>query len=378
VAALYASASCVLGRCRVAQCDDGWADCDGDGHSCEANLHAREHCGACDVACSGSCREGTCGAIDCADQPGRADCDHDGTTCESNLVNDVAHCGNCSTTCHFGVESPHAKLRCAASQCRPACDFGYADCDGDYLNGCEKALSHVESCGACNVSCQAEHAVPSCISDDGTLKCGLDSCAADWFDCDHDSANGCERGLAARPADATGACLPDNDCTRATLQGHDYYLCATARNWNDALTTCRSQLRGNLAQLSSAEVATFISKRLRERSWVGHNDLAHQDLWVWANSGAPFWAGGGSGQPVHGAYARWVTGQPDSSGRCGSLATSGLMDGLDCAQALPFVCEISPDLCPEDPVKYNPGQCGCGALETDSDANGYADCAAKG
>lgn len=38
------------------------------------------------------------------------------------------------------------------------------------------------------------------------------------------------------------------------------------------------------------------------------------------------------------------------------------------------VAEASSDLCPTDPTKMSPGQCGCGALETNQDGDDYADC----
>ncbi|MCB9507123.1 MAG: hypothetical protein H6700_03175 [Myxococcales bacterium] len=37
-------------------------------------------------------------------------------------------------------------------------------------------------------------------------------------------------------------------------------------------------------------------------------------------------------------------------------------------------CEGPPDLCPEDPLKTDPGQCGCGIADTDTDLDGTADC----
>jgi hypothetical protein len=37
------------------------------------------------------------------------------------------------------------------------------------------------------------------------------------------------------------------------------------------------------------------------------------------------------------------------------------------------LCEVI-DLCPDDPDKTDPGQCGCGIPDTDSDGDGVADC----
>jgi hypothetical protein len=54
----------------------------------------------------------------------------------------------------------------------------------------------------------------------------------------------------------------------------------------------------------------------------------------------------------------------------------------DAALPLPgFICVVpagyvanNTDLCPSDPNKQSPGACGCGALETDTDNDGVADC----
>jgi Thrombospondin type 3 repeat len=46
------------------------------------------------------------------------------------------------------------------------------------------------------------------------------------------------------------------------------------------------------------------------------------------------------------------------------------------ANAVLFSCSgySVEDLCPSDPLKYSPGQCGCGVADTDSDSDGTADC----
>jgi hypothetical protein len=54
---------------------------------------------------------------------------------------------------------------------------------------------------------------------------------------------------------------------------------------------------------------------------------------------------------------------------------TGLLDDLTCTRAAPYVCETIVDACPEDPDKIDPGQCGCGEPDVDSDRDGFADCA---
>jgi hypothetical protein len=50
------------------------------------------------------------------------------------------------------------------------------------------------------------------------------------------------------------------------------------------------------------------------------------------------------------------------------------MDDLQCNAGQPFVCEVGPDECPDDPLKFHPGQCGCGVSDADADADGFAEC----
>ena len=83
------------------------------------------------------------------------------------------------------------------------------------------------------------------------------------------------------------------------------------------------------------------------------------------------------GSAVGGSYSAWNgTAQPDDSGGqdCAAIDTSGKWDDATCTNALGFVCEVQADLCPSDPQKAYPGQCGCGTPDTDSDADGTANC----
>jgi hypothetical protein len=108
--------------------------------------------------------------------------------------------------------------------------------------------------------------------------------------------------------------------------------------------------------------------------WIGHNSLLAEDLWIWANTNLPFWQGRANGRALNSAYTRWLRGEPNGNGRCGALTANAEMDGLACTTLLPFICELGPDMCPDDPDKLHPGQCGCGVRDTDENQNGYAEC----
>lgn len=425
----HAIATCDTGSCGVAQCEGGYGDCDMDSkNGCERALDSLQHCGGCNVPCNkASCSGGACTAADCSTMPGTADCDHDEASCEVNLLTDANNCGACGFKCKFasGVTTPHGSLTCTPSGCSVACDAGYGNCDGNYANGCEQQLNTLTHCGSCGQVCAIGNAnvtcgtgacrVSSCKPDFadcdgdqlscetalnspnncgscgnvcnlpntnegcggavGARVCTVGSCEANWSDCDSNAANGCERDSRSVGSGGLGPCLPDTSCTKSSTGGHDYFVCPTARNWTDARSKCQSQARGDLLQIADSTENTFIRSRISGTSWAGHNDNAIEGLWAWSSNNVPFWRGTSSGSALSGRYASWAGGEPNASGDCGTLSTSGSFDDNTCTVTLPFVCEVSPDDCPSDSTKIDPGQCGCGNPDTDSDNDGIANCA---
>ena len=88
---------------------------------------------------------------------GWADCDgnaNDG--CETNVTNDPRNCGGCGVVCPNEQNGTGA---CSNGQCVLMCFTPYADCDRNYLNGCETNVgSDPNNCGACGVVCPTGHA----------------------------------------------------------------------------------------------------------------------------------------------------------------------------------------------------------------------------
>jgi len=155
--AMHQSATCNNGVCAGGACDPGWGDCDGNpANGCEANLHVDpNNCTACGMKC------GLKNAIDgCSDgcyiaacQFGWADCDNNmGNGCETSVTSDPNNCGGCGQLCK-GL--PNATANCAAGNCiLGMCNQGFANCDGNPMNGCESFVAtDPMNCGGCGNVC---------------------------------------------------------------------------------------------------------------------------------------------------------------------------------------------------------------------------------
>lgn len=82
-------------------CPTGRADCDGNG-SCETLLGTTEDCGGCGDVCANINASATCSSGHCVLQcdEGFADCNGDARDgCEAELAVDSAHCGSCGRSC---------------------------------------------------------------------------------------------------------------------------------------------------------------------------------------------------------------------------------------------------------------------------------------
>jgi hypothetical protein len=155
--------ACVDGRCAIARCEDGFADCDHDlDNGCEKSLGTPGSCGTCDRRCEGAtavCARSATGYACAATCSGAAS-----TLCGGACVDttsDVLHCGGCDQPC----ARPHASTRCTGGGCAvTACDPGWDDCDRDSVNGCETSLATTTDCGRCGGSCAAPSGCSSSVS----------------------------------------------------------------------------------------------------------------------------------------------------------------------------------------------------------------------
>ncbi|MFO0559523.1 MAG: hypothetical protein U0269_16015 [Polyangiales bacterium] len=198
-AAANATARCAMGACGIV-CAAGFANCDGSSsNGCEATLASDvSHCGACGNRCSAginsvaSCRMGVCSS-QCS--PGFADCDgNDLNGCEVDTRTTLAHCGTCGAVCTSA--RPGTTPVCTMGMCRAVCSTGFFDCDGDATNGCEiDTRSSAMNCGACGTVCPMR---PNSVALCSSSMCSS-RCVTGFSDCDGNSANGCETAAPSCP-----------------------------------------------------------------------------------------------------------------------------------------------------------------------------------
>ncbi|MEZ4407443.1 MAG: hypothetical protein R3A52_13350 [Polyangiales bacterium] len=200
----HADATCALGACGFT-CRAGFADCDGAAaNGCEADLSRDPaHCGACGASCSlpgaaAMCASGRCAVATCL--AGFADCDGVAANgCEVETRVDGLNCGACGLRC---VAPTNGNAACVSGACQTGCLAGFADCDGVASNGCERDLrGDASSCGACGVVCAPPRGVGACASG----ACAVARCDAGFADCDGLASNGCEAQTTNDPANC-GAC----------------------------------------------------------------------------------------------------------------------------------------------------------------------------
>jgi hypothetical protein len=208
VAVPHGTPGCSASACHVT-CDQGFVDADGQyPNGCELDVRTDlANCGGAGVVCApgphvatAACVAGICGVGTCTQ--GFADCDGVASNgCEVDLQNTATHCGACGTAC---TALPNATPACAAGQCVPQCQAGFANCDGASANGCEVPLNTASNCGACGGVCTPPNGTGSC----STGSCQVVGCAPGFADCNLNATDGCEANLAS--ASTCGSC--SNTC----------------------------------------------------------------------------------------------------------------------------------------------------------------------
>jgi hypothetical protein len=153
-----ATPGCAGGSCAIARCNDGFADCDGNpANGCEVNTQSTVGaCGACGNACAlanatPACAGGRCTVAGC--NGGFADCDGSAANgCEVNVSGDPRNCGVCGRACSL----PNTAVAgCGAGACTVVtCAGGFANCNAAAGDGCEvNTQTDANNCGGCGTRC---------------------------------------------------------------------------------------------------------------------------------------------------------------------------------------------------------------------------------
>jgi hypothetical protein len=184
----------------VEGCLGTFANCNGETEDgCEADLmNDAETCSSCDFACSAAggtadCDAGSC-IIDC--DPGFDDCNEDVSDgCEVDLTVSTLHCTECFNAC---TAVPPEVPVCDGTECLGITCNDVADCGGvqpcgacDPDTQCDDLLTTTTHCGGCGIDCTAANAITAC-EDSGGYSCAIAACSGAYADCDEQYLNGCE------------------------------------------------------------------------------------------------------------------------------------------------------------------------------------------
>ncbi len=225
---LNGEALCDDGLCRLARCQPGFGNLDGD----------------VDNGCEAVCEP---------ENPGPEVCDEEDNDCDGMVdegfdpMTDGENCGGCGNRCAFA----NAAGTCDMGSCRlVGCEAGFTDADGRPENGCESRCEPTnggveicddvdndcngtiddgfdketdpENCGGCGAVdegfiCRLPNAEVAC----GGGVCGIDSCTPGFSDADGEADNGCETICDVTNEGVEICDGLDNDCNGTVDEGFD-------------------------------------------------------------------------------------------------------------------------------------------------------------
>jgi len=236
----------------------GACDQDSPDPLCNDALNTTTHCGGCGIDCTAAnattvCVENSgysCAIDDCTGA--YADCDEDYLNgCEIETDTNRNHCGDClagdpaggsGENCDLTKGAQVAQTSCSGGACKVlSCNSGFADCDGDWSNGCEVDLNDNDAhCGGCTSGptstwdggANCDNVFPNASGVCTAGQCELSNCDGNYESCDGVAANGCETLAQGDPGNCGG-------CGNLSSQ----YICATnggtsANTCSGSATTC--------------------------------------------------------------------------------------------------------------------------------------------
>ncbi len=268
-----------------------------------------------------SCTGGVCGGA-------KVDCD-DANACTNDICDASAGCLHQSATgtpCDDGDNCTSPDV-CQAGSCAPGPDVCACKVDGDCDDG--KACT-VDVCT--NNQCTSGPANGIACEDDdkctGTGECVDGACKPGAFnDCDDNYActtDSCDAATGACKNEVIyGCCTKDkncddkNDCTADSCKvdacpdgvlqdGRCYKVISQNSTWFEAQDACLAW-GGQLVSIGSKADNDFVRGLGNQAGcsdvWIGFNDLAKDDTWVWSD-----------GSPAN--YDNWADGEPNECENC--------------------------------------------------------------
>ena len=198
--------TCTNGCTDQHACVGALACCDGqNGKACTDTTSDFDNCGSCGNQCQGgwNCCNSAC----------------------ANPLADVANCGSCGNACKVN----HGTPACAQRNCViAACDQGFADCAGGYLDGCETNIQNNKfNCGGCNNACQLPNVVNNnCVGGKCVVTKPQD-CLQGFGDCNGKPDDGCETQVSGNPNNcgACGVACSNNNIAQVTCSNGFQPVC---------------------------------------------------------------------------------------------------------------------------------------------------------
>jgi hypothetical protein len=203
----HATPSCDAGACAVGSCDLGFADCDGNpANGCETDLSSTASCGSCGLSCAlpnavVTCAAGSCKIAGC--NAGSFDCDGNPQNgCEPLPCADGSPCADASTC---------ASAVCLAGFCSSE------SCADHAQNGDETSVDCGGACPPCadGLGCGDGTDCTSAVCNGGT--CAAPSCAdgtRNGGEADVDCGGSCP------PCGTASQCAAGNDCQSGVCLGN--------------------------------------------------------------------------------------------------------------------------------------------------------------